>query len=113
MTVAILLREAERLGITLTVEGNRLHVRAPTGVLTPELQAALTVHKPQLMRRLAAPPPDQAGGSPCSTCGMAEWWRWLDGRLLCRPCLIREDPLLAEMTATAAAKPPRHRRQWW
>jgi hypothetical protein len=34
-------------------------------------------------------PPD-ALGEPCPQCGGQEQWRWLDGRLLCRPCLVRE-----------------------
>jgi hypothetical protein len=33
-------------------------------------------------------PPDEVGGAPCPVCGAGEWWLWLDGRRLCRPCLI-------------------------
>jgi hypothetical protein len=37
----------------------------------------------------AAPPLDELG-EPCAACGSKDMWRWLDGRLLCRPCLLRE-----------------------
>jgi hypothetical protein len=92
MTVDTLLREVERLGIVLTVKGDRLHVQAPKGILTADLHRALAAQKPDLMRRLSAPPPDETGGTPCSTCGAAGWWRWLDGRRICRPCVMREAP---------------------
>ncbi len=40
----------------------------------------------------ASPPPaDLIGDDPCPTCGSQEKWRWLDGRLVCRPCLIAGD----------------------
>jgi hypothetical protein len=54
-----------------------------------------------------APPPDELG-EPCADCGTKEKWRWLDGRLLCRACLLRETP--------AMVSPPRHqvrRREPW
>jgi hypothetical protein len=44
-------------------------------------------------------PPDELG-EPCPDCGGIEKWRWLDGRLLCRTCLIRGDPSPAEARAT-------------
>jgi tubulysin polyketide synthase-like protein len=91
MTLDVLLLEAERLGILLTLVGDRLHIQARKGVLTPALQNAITTYKPDLMKRLAAPPPD-ALGEPCERCGSKEQWRWLDGRLLCRPCLIADRP---------------------
>jgi hypothetical protein len=37
-------------------------------------------------------PPDEFG-ERCSVCGSPEKWIWLDGRRLCRPCLIRGGPL--------------------
>jgi hypothetical protein len=36
---------------------------------------------------LAKYPPDELG-EPCAVCGFKEKWVWLDGRQLCRPCLI-------------------------
>jgi hypothetical protein len=92
MTVDGLLAKVEQLGIVLTVKGDRLHVQAPKGILTADLRRALAAQKPDLIRRLAAPPPDATGGTPCPACGAAEWWQWLAGRRVCRPCLIREAP---------------------
>jgi hypothetical protein len=42
-----------RLGVELTARGDRLHYRAPAGVLTRELKAALGRHKPALLATLA------------------------------------------------------------
>jgi hypothetical protein len=53
-------------------------------------------------------PPDELG-EPCPQCAGKEKWRWLDGRLLCRPCLVRE----AQPTAgTAAASRPGRPQPW-
>jgi hypothetical protein len=58
----------------------------------------------------AIAPPD-ALGEPCPACGTKEKWRWLDGRLLCRTCLVQSDSPL--MGATAAIPRSGRRRQWW
>jgi hypothetical protein len=42
----------------------------------------------QSRQLLTAPPADVMSDQPCSTCGSRERWEWLDGRLLCRICLI-------------------------
>jgi hypothetical protein len=60
--------------------------------------------------RPAPPPPDELG-EPCLDCGGKEKWRWVDGRLLCRACLIWGDP--PPTAATAATLPPGRRRPWW
>lgn len=49
MTAEVLLTELTRLGVTLTLAGDKLHVEATTGVLTPELKEALRQHKPALV----------------------------------------------------------------
>jgi hypothetical protein len=36
----------------------------------------------------AASPADFMSEEPCQTCGSRERWVWLDGRALCRVCLI-------------------------
>jgi TubC N-terminal docking domain len=110
MTVDVLLVEATRLGIVLRVAGDYLRIQAPKGVLTDELRAALTVHKPAILRRLTAPPLD-ALGEPCPACGGKEKWRWLGDRMVCRACLIRSDP--PPTAAPAATLPPGRRRPWW
>jgi hypothetical protein len=52
-------------------------------------------------------------GEPCPTCGGKEKWRWLDERLLCRPCLIRGEPPLAEGKGVGSIPTPGRPRQWW
>ncbi|HEX8615949.1 MAG TPA: amino acid adenylation domain-containing protein, partial [Thermoanaerobaculia bacterium] len=47
-----LLDDCARRGITLSVEGDKLQVRSPQGVLTPELQAELRAHKAEILGRL-------------------------------------------------------------
>jgi Zinc-binding domain of primase-helicase len=50
------------------------------------------------LNRPAAPPPDELG-EPCPECGAKEKWRWLDGRSLCRACLISGDRRVTDATA--------------
>ena len=45
------------LGVELTAEGGDLCYDAPAGVLTPDLLAAMTRHKGELLALLAPPPP--------------------------------------------------------
>jgi hypothetical protein len=42
----------DRLGVKLSARGDRLHFQAPAGALTPEIKAALVLHKPALLARL-------------------------------------------------------------
>ena len=44
-----ILQAAHDVGVTFAVDGERLKYRAPAGVLTPELQAALRELKPTLL----------------------------------------------------------------
>jgi hypothetical protein len=53
MTAAALLADLYRRGIAVRIDGDRLGVRAPDGVLTPEVRAALIAHKPQLLQLVA------------------------------------------------------------
>jgi hypothetical protein len=55
VSVATLLLELSRRNIRLETGGGRLHVDAPAGALTPELRAALTREKPDLLAALQAP----------------------------------------------------------
>jgi hypothetical protein len=57
-------------------------------------------------------PPEELG-DPCPDCGAKEKWIWLDGRRLCRPCVIRGGPLQREAKGISAIEPPRRRRPWW
>src|SRR5438034_73714 len=53
MTALDLLSIAKTAGIRLEARGDRLHVEAPVGTLTPELRDQLTRHKSELLSRLA------------------------------------------------------------
>jgi amino acid adenylation domain-containing protein len=53
MTMAELLDECRRLGVTLWVDGETLRVRAPAGAVTLSLRAALADHKRALLNHLA------------------------------------------------------------
>jgi hypothetical protein len=48
-TPSTLLADLYRQGAALRVRGDRLGVKAPDGVLTPEVQSALKTHKLQLL----------------------------------------------------------------
>ena len=52
MTAAALLQSLCSLGVQLSASGDRLRFRAPVGVLTPELRAALVEQKPALLAAL-------------------------------------------------------------
>lgn len=83
--VQALITETQKAGIALSVAGERLRVQAPAGALTPELKAALTARKPELlavlwrlagMRQHTTPVPtakaaQDAPGGPghCFSCG--------------------------------------------
>ena len=47
-----LVADFRRRGVELTAEGDRLHYRAPRGVLSPELIDSLRSHKRQLLAEL-------------------------------------------------------------
>jgi hypothetical protein len=53
---------------------------------------------------LAQYPADELG-EPCTVCGSPEKWVWLDGRRLCRPCLIRDGARGGVMTGSGHEKP--------
>jgi hypothetical protein len=90
MTAPEVLGEVRQAGITLAVDGGQLRITAPKGSLTPALRQALIARKAELLRILTAPPPDELG-DPCPDCGSKEKWVWLDGRQLCRSCLIWDE----------------------
>jgi hypothetical protein len=55
------LKAAQALGIEITANGEQLHVKAPAGVMTLELQRALKTHKADILYLLALPEPAQHG----------------------------------------------------
>jgi DNA polymerase I-like protein with 3'-5' exonuclease and polymerase domains len=58
MTATELLHSLQRRGvcITLSVSGDKLHVKAPKDVLTSEVEACIIAHKPALLALLSAHP---------------------------------------------------------
>jgi hypothetical protein len=80
-----LLVEIDRLGISIEVDGDTLRYQ---GALTPEIKAQLQRHKTDILKYYTAPPPDDLSDESCDICGSRERWQWLDGRLLCRVCLV-------------------------
>lgn len=55
MNAVDLLAEVSRAGIHLTRRGDKLHVSAPRGTVTPALRERLTQAKPELLRLLPDP----------------------------------------------------------
>ena len=55
MSAAALLARLYNAGATVTVNGDKLHVDAPNGVLTPELRGELREHKAELLAELQRP----------------------------------------------------------
>lgn len=43
------LKAAQALGIEVTANGGQLHIKAPAGVMTLELQRALKAHKADIL----------------------------------------------------------------
>jgi hypothetical protein len=88
MTLVELLQAVSRLGTQLTVDGDGVRYKAPVGTMTSALRGALQRHKAELMQLLIAPPADAMSDEPCPICGSRERWHWLDGRRLCRVCMV-------------------------
>jgi hypothetical protein len=102
LTVTEVLTVARSAGIRLEARGPKLHVEAPAGSVTPELRAALTALKPELlpvldrvqnMRHLAVVAPRplpyarawvKAGPGLCFSCGDRLEHPQAYGR--CEPC---------------------------
>jgi hypothetical protein len=84
MTLPELHALLDRLGIVLSVRGDRLHWAAPPGAMTPEIKAALAAHKPALLRLLDDRLGEQAPPTwPPRPLELAEWpveWRARWGR---------------------------------
>jgi hypothetical protein len=81
-----LMHEASVAGLEVRANGDRLVVRGPRS--SEALAQQLLAHKAELLPLLTAPPADFLSEEPCPICGSRERWTWLDGRLLCRVCLV-------------------------
>ncbi len=100
MNAAELLSDLDDLGVRLEVQGDRLRVDAPRGVLTPELRHHLATYKAAVMQALVAcrcdPLPhwtDPMGAAgcnpnkwePCAICGYVWRCKQCGG---CRRCRV-------------------------
>jgi hypothetical protein len=86
--VTAIIDQCRDLGVTLAPgEYDALRV-SPPGVLPSILKADLKAHKVDILKLLSAPPADIMSHEPCPICRSHERWQWLDGRLLCRVCLV-------------------------
>jgi hypothetical protein len=78
---------------------------------TAEVQGSLVFLKAPKVPSIADFYPADELGALCDTCGSNEKWRWLDGRLLCRLCLIGGDS--GEDKPRLGSQPPLPRRDPW
>ena len=118
MTVVEVLTAAHQAGIVLEARGDRLHIEAPAGVLTPVLLDVLQTRKPDLlsvlwrleaMRETAGKAPVllarlQACGGPgrCFSCGDALEVATAYGR--CGPCDVAADAYYAALPSGEAVE---------
>jgi len=73
MTAEAILDRLRSLGARVSLAGDKLHVEAPAGVLTPDLRQELIEHKAELVR-LLQPAPDLPP-PVCDRCGGAVFWQ--------------------------------------
>jgi hypothetical protein len=59
-----LMRDLQAAGVVLEARGDRLHVDAPVGLITPEMRDSIARHKPELLAMLAADPAEYANWAP-------------------------------------------------
>lgn len=62
MNAVAILEEAEKRGIVLEAQGDRLRFQAPRGTLTPEFREALAQHKDEILTALRLRKPENAYG---------------------------------------------------
>ena len=73
MTVDGLLDNLLRSEVTLFLDGGRLRYRAPDGVLTPELRAAIDRYRQEIMDRLRVGENIMGAPRKCVTCDRQKW----------------------------------------
>ncbi len=71
MIAARLLSRLAALGVSLTADGDNLRIRAPRGVLSPELREEIRVHKDSLLESLRQAPTKRAPEGQPPTLGKA------------------------------------------
>ena len=68
-TARTLLADLRRAGVLLTAKGDRLAFDAPAGVMTADVRAALTTHKPEILAVLRG---DYAGAAAALLASLPE-----------------------------------------
>lgn len=56
MSALALMRDLQAAGVVLEARADRLHVDAPTGLITPAIRDSLASHKTKLIAMLASDP---------------------------------------------------------
>jgi len=77
MTVDALLDALTQRGIIATYDGGRLHIDAPAGSFSPDLQAEVRRHREEIVRRLSTGA-DQSGPIPDDTIPVADSPEWIE-----------------------------------
>jgi TubC N-terminal docking domain len=95
MRAAAILDTLRAHGGVVTVDGDALRVRRCKGMLTPELTQLMAAEKAAMLallraERAAREAPTRTDAVPCEACGSPERWTWIDGREICRECLIHD-----------------------
>ena len=97
MRAAAVLEVLRARGGVVTIDGDALRVRRCTGLLTPALKQLIAAEKVAILALLKAeraareaPPPTRTDAAPCEACGSPTRWTWIDGREICRECLIQD-----------------------
>jgi hypothetical protein len=76
----------DNAGISLSLVRNKNS--PPDGSKSVPKPSYRPLTEEQARRLSIAPPADFMSDQPCPICGLRERWHWLDGRELCRTCLI-------------------------
>ena len=122
MTVYDTIAAAARAGVSLSLDGDRLRYRAPSGALSPDLRAGLTQHREELRHLLALTPDSPEYGEAlvrvaaalgwqrverrprcCYGCGGTRWWERPTGGLVCATCHPPPPSVESSSTISAAA----------
>jgi len=78
MTAELLIETLKRSGARMTVNGDRLKIDAPQGLLTPELKEELVARKSELIHLLTSSTPGIRDGAlviPLDTSPKYRWWQ--------------------------------------
>ena len=73
MTLDQLLTDLTHNQVVLLLEGDRLRYRAPGGVLTADVRAAIGEHRAEIIERLRASGDISGGSRKCITCDRQYW----------------------------------------